>query len=76
MKQTGKVKRALLKTLDFLFPSLMSFIWSIYFLVYCHKNGFAIFGAGPAAMQQDQHGAAAFLEIMRANSVGVHVARG
>jgi hypothetical protein len=45
MKKTGKVKQALLKTLDFLFPALMNVIWGTCFLVYCHKNGYAIFGA-------------------------------
>lgn len=44
MKKTGKVKTALLKTLDFLFPSTMNLIWGICFLVECHKRGYAIFG--------------------------------
>jgi hypothetical protein len=44
MKKTGKVKEALLRTLDFLFPSLMNVIWGTYFLVYCHQSGYAIFG--------------------------------
>jgi hypothetical protein len=45
MRKIGRVKRALLKTLDFLFPSLMNIIWSIYFLVDCHRNGYKIFVA-------------------------------
>jgi len=45
MKKTGKVKTALFKTLDFLFPSMMNLIWGICFLRYCHKQGYAIFGA-------------------------------
>lgn len=42
---TVKVKNGLFKTLDFLFPSMMNFIWGVIFLVYCHQNGYAIFGA-------------------------------
>lgn len=45
MKEMSKVKKVLLKTLDFLFPALMNVIWGTCFLVFCHKNGCAIFGA-------------------------------
>jgi hypothetical protein len=44
MKKTGKIKTALFKTLDFLFPSLMNIIWGVCFLKYCHQHGYAIFG--------------------------------
>lgn len=52
MKNNGKIKKALLKTLDFLFPALMNLIWGTYFMVYCHKEGYAIFGVSDKAEQE------------------------
>jgi hypothetical protein len=43
MNWISKLKAAILKTLDVLFPATMNFIWGICFLHFCRKNGWAIF---------------------------------